>query len=137
TAKTHIYSRFENGVPVGGKIEQVRLVAGIGFLILLIACINFINLSTARSQKRSKEVGVRKVIGATKKTLVSQFLSESILIAFIAGLISVVLTLISLPLFNRLLDKPLVVDWANPMIWGTRSEERRVGKECKSRVVRT
>jgi len=118
-SKTHLYSRFENGIPVGGKIEQVRLVAGIGFLILLIACINFINLSTARSQKRSKEVGVRKVIGATKKTLVSQFLSESILIAFIAGLISVVLTLISLPLFNRLLDKPLVVDWANPMIWGT------------------
>lgn len=118
-SKTHLYSRFENGIPVGGKIEQVRLVGGIGFLILLIACINFMNLSTARSQKRSKEVGVRKVIGATKKTLISQFLSESILIAFIGGLVSLVLALISLPLFNRLLDKSLVVDWANPMIWCT------------------
>ncbi|PRD52710.1 ABC transporter permease [Sphingobacterium gobiense] len=118
-SKMHLYSRFENGVAVGGKIEQVRLVGGIGLLILLIACINFMNLSTARSQKRSKEVGVRKVVGARKKTLVSQFLFESILLAFLAGIIAIVLTIFFLPLFNTLLDKPLVVAWTNPMIWGT------------------
>lgn len=62
-SKVHLYSEFENGVVAGGKIDKVRLVGGIGLLILLIACINFMHLSTARSQKRSKEVGVRKVIG--------------------------------------------------------------------------
>ncbi|MBD1423469.1 ABC transporter permease [Sphingobacterium chuzhouense] len=118
-SKMHLYSHFKNGVPVGGKIEQVRLVGGIGLLILLIACINFMNLSTARSQKRSKEVAVRKVVGAPKKTLVSQFLFESILLAFLAGIIAIVLTIFFLPLFNTLLDKPLVVAWTNPMIWGT------------------
>jgi len=117
-SKWHLYSNFENGIPTGGKIERVRLVAGIGLLILLIACINFMNLSTARSQKRSREVGVRKVIGATKKTLVSQFLFESIVLAFIAGIVSIVLTIFFLPLFNSVLDKPLDVDWTNPMIWG-------------------
>ncbi|WP_156307432.1 ABC transporter permease [Sphingobacterium endophyticum] len=70
-SKVHLYSEFENGVVAGGRIDRVRLVGGIGLLILLIACINFMNLSTARSQKRSKEVGVRKVIGAKKKTLIS------------------------------------------------------------------
>lgn len=116
-SKMHLYSRFENGVPVGGKIEQVRLVGGIGLLILLIACINFMNLSTARSQKRSKEVGVRKVVGASKKTLVSQFLFESVLLAFIAGGIAIGLATLCLPIFNTVLDKPLVVDWTSPLIW--------------------
>lgn len=118
-SKTYLYSRFENGIPVGGKIEQVRLVGGIGLLILLIACINFMNLSTARSQKRSKEVGVRKVIGATKRTLIRQFLLESILLAFLAGGLAILLTIFFLPLFNGFLDKPLDVDWTNPLIWGT------------------
>jgi putative ABC transport system permease protein len=117
-SKMHLYDRFENGTPVGGQIEQVRLVAGIGLLILLIACINFMNLATARSQKRSKEVGVRKVVGATKKILIQQFLIESILLAFVSGIIALGLTVLFLPLFNSLLDKPLVLDWANPFIWG-------------------
>ncbi|QNL48155.1 ABC transporter permease [Olivibacter sp. SDN3] len=117
-AKMHLYDRFENGIPVGGQIEQVRLVLGIGLLILLIACINFMNLATARSQKRSKEVGVRKVVGATKRSLVQQFLSESILLAFISGIIAIGVTVLCLPLFNSLLDKPLVMDWGNPVIWG-------------------
>jgi len=117
-SKMHLHDRFENGIPVGGQIEQVRLVAGIGLLILLIACINFMNLATARSQKRGKEVGVRKVVGATKKILIQQFLSESILLAFISGVIAVGMTIFFLPVFNGILDKPLVMDWTNPFIWG-------------------
>jgi len=117
-AKMHLYDRFENGIPVGGQIEQVRLVVGIALLILLIACINFMNLATARSQKRSKEVGVRKVVGATKRSLVLQFLSESILLAFISGIIAIGVTMLCLPLFNSLLDRPLVIDWGNPIFWG-------------------
>lgn len=116
-SKTHLYSRFENGISVGGQIEQVRLVAGIGLLILLIACINFINLSTARSQKRAKEVGVRKVIGAGKGNLIAQFLTESLLISSISGVLAIVLSFLVLPLFNKILDDPLAFDWGNPLIW--------------------
>ncbi|NGM66428.1 ABC transporter permease [Sphingobacterium sp. SGR-19] len=117
-SKMHLYSRFENGVPVGGKIEQVRLVAGIGLLILCIACINFINLSTARSQKRAKEVGVRKVVGARKSNLISQFLTESVLLSVIAGITAIGLSCIALPLFNQVLDKPLSFDMVTPLIFG-------------------
>lgn len=116
-SQAHLYSNFENGLATGGKIEKVRLIGGIGLLILLIACINFMNLSTARSQKRSKEVGVRKVIGATRKKLINQFLFESILLTFIAGIVAIALTVIFLPVFNSVLDKPLEVDWMNPIIW--------------------
>jgi predicted permease len=118
-AKMHLHDRFENGIPVGGQIEQVRLVAGIALLILLIACINFMNLATARSQKRSREVGVRKIVGATKRSLVQQFLSESVLLALISGIIAIGVTMLCLPLFNSLLDKPLVIDWGNPVFWGS------------------
>ncbi|UIR55122.1 ABC transporter permease [Sphingobacterium sp. SRCM116780] len=116
-AKMHLYSQFEQGVAVGGKIEQVRLVAGIGLLILLIACINFINLSTARSQKRAKEVAVRKVVGANRSSLIGQFLTESVLLTFISGILALGLTFIVLPLFNQLLDKPLSLELTNPLIW--------------------
>ena len=116
--KMHLYSRFENGKAVGGKIEQVRLVASLGIIILLIACINFMNLATARSQKRSKEVGLRKTVGAKKGTLVQQFLTESILLAFIAGFLAVVLVLLLLPLFNSNFEKPILIDWFNPYLWG-------------------
>ena len=117
-SKMHLYSRFENGIPAGGFIEQVRLVALIGLLILSIACINFMNLATARSQKRSKEVGVRKVIGATRKSLIQQFLLESTLLAFISGLLAIALAAILLPVFNSILLKPITMDWFNPIIWG-------------------
>lgn len=116
-SKTHLYSRFENGISAGGQIEQVRLVAGIGLLILLIACINFINLSTARSQKRAKEVGVRKVIGAGKGNLIGQFLTESLLISIISGIVAIGLSFLALPFFNKILDEPLAFDWVNPLIW--------------------
>lgn len=116
-SKMHLYSKFEQGVPVGGKIDQVKLVAGLGFLILLIACINFVNLSTARSQKRAKEVAVRKVVGAQRSSLIAQFLTESVLLSFIAGILSIGLTFLALPFFNKILDKPLVFSITDPIIW--------------------
>lgn len=116
-SKTHLYSKFEQGIPVGGKIDQVKLVAGIGLLILLIACINFINLSTARSQKRAKEVAIRKVVGAHRTNLIIQFLSESILVAMISGALAILLTIITLPLFDKIFDKPLVFPSSEPSIW--------------------
>ncbi|MGJ1325187.1 ABC transporter permease [Sphingobacterium faecium] len=116
-SKMHLYSKFEQGVPVGGKIDQVKLVAGLGFLILLIACINFVNLSTARSQKRAKEVAVRKVVGAQRTSLIAQFLTESVLLSFIAGILSIGLTFLALPFFNKILDKPLVFSITDPIIW--------------------
>ncbi len=109
-----LYSTFENGKVVGGRIEIVRLFLGIAAILLLIACINFMNLSTARSQKRAREVGVRKVIGAGRLSLMAQFLSESILITFIAGLVSLVLVELCLPAFNQLTGKVLVINFIAP-----------------------
>ena len=116
-SKWHLYSRFENGKVAGGRIEIVHLLMLIGALILLIACINFMNLSTAQSQKRAKEVGVRKVIGAGKGGLISQFLCESILVASIAGLIALGIVQLSLPSFNTLIEKSLLINYANPVLW--------------------
>lgn len=115
--KMHLYSEFTNGQPSGGIIDQVRMVGAIGLLILLIACINFINLTTARSHKRSREIGVRKVVGASKGNLMLQFLSESIVLACIAGLLAIIISTSALPWLNRILDTPLVLDWTNPIIW--------------------
>ncbi|MGJ1228512.1 ABC transporter permease [Sphingobacterium siyangense] len=116
-SKMHLYSKFEQGIAVGGKIDQVKLVAGIGLLILLIACINFINLSTARSQKRAKEVAVRKVVGAQRFHLIIQFLSESLLLTFISGTCAIVLTILTLPIFNQVLDKALIFSFSDSSIW--------------------
>lgn len=116
-SETHLYSRFENGRPVGGKIEEVRLVVFIGILILLIACINFMNLSTARSQKRAKEVGVRKVIGGSKGSLVMQFLAESVLLSLAAGILALVIVKLALPLFNTVMGKNFVFNFSNPVFW--------------------
>lgn len=91
----HLYSEFENGVPSGGRITFVWLFGVIGTFVLLLACINFINLSTARSEKRAKEVGVRKTMGSAKGQLVLQFLSESFLVVILAFALSLIL----LPLF--------------------------------------
>lgn len=116
-SKVYLYGNFENGVPSGGRIELVRLFAIIAVFILLIACINFMNLSTARSEKRAREVGVRKVVGAGKGTLVAQFLGESILISFIAGIVGFILLKLSLPYFNELIDKKLTIPINNPLFW--------------------
>ncbi len=116
-AKWHLYSKFENGKVSGGQIETVRMFIIIAGFILLIACINFMNLSTARSEKRVKEVGIRKVVGAPKSMLLWQFLAESVLFSFIAGLLALLLVEISLDAFNQLVDKKLFLDFGNIRFW--------------------
>ena len=116
-SRWRLYSNFTNGKEDGGLIEFVRLFAIIAAFILLIACINFMNLTTARSEKRAKEVGIRKCVGAQKRSLVVQFIGESILLAFIGGLIAIFILYISLPPFGELTDKKLFIDYANPIFW--------------------
>lgn len=113
--KWRLYTRFANGLPVGGMIEVVRMVSLIALLILIIACINFMNLSTAQSERRAKEVGVRKVMGANKASLVRQFLTESTLIAAIAGVLALVIVQLCLPGFNKLTAESLVIDYTQPL----------------------
>lgn len=113
-----LYSEFENGQLVGGRIEIVRLFTAIAVFILLIASINFMNLSTARSEKRAKEVGIRKVVGVRRHTLISQFLIESILLASFAGLLAIILVLVTLPYFSELIGIIIVVDFGSTSFWG-------------------
>lgn len=108
----HLRSDFKEGKKVGGQITFVRLVALIALIILLIACINFMNMATARSEKRANEVGVRKVLGSSKKGLVYQFLVEALIMAGISALISVVLLVLLLPYFNVLVEKQI-----QPSFW--------------------
>jgi putative ABC transport system permease protein len=116
-SKWHLYTDFKKGKLVGGQIETVVMFALIAGFILLIACINFMNLSTARSEKRAKEVGIRKVVGANKRSLISQFLGESILISFLAGIIALATVQLCLPAFNELTHKNLHVQYSNVYFW--------------------
>ncbi|MES2447502.1 MAG: ABC transporter permease [Bacteroidota bacterium] len=118
-AKWHLYNEFENGRPVGGKIDQLRIFLILAICILLIACVNFMNLSTARSEKRAKEVGVRKAIGSSRKALISQFILESTLLAFIGTVIAFILLEISLPYFNNLLEINLIIHYNDYKYWLT------------------
>ena len=115
--KMRLYSKFENGVPSGGRIEIIRLMGILGVCLLVIACINFINLSTARAQRRSKEVAVRKVTGAFRNSLVGQFLCESILLAFGAGMLSLIAVYLGLPFFSRLINENLTLQFSNLNFW--------------------
>ena len=119
--RQHIYSRFENGVPVGGLVDMLRIAGIIAGLLLLIACINFINLSTARSQKRAKEVGVRKVMGGKRISLIFQFLGESTVVVFIAGAVALIFVLMILPRFiafiNPLMEKRLTFNFVDIRFW--------------------
>lgn len=108
---------WENGVQTGGRIENVWLFGIIGTFILLLACINFINLSTARSEKRATEVGIRKSIGSQRGQLVFQFLTESFLIVCLAFIVAVGIVLLSLNGFNNLASKSILFPWANIMFW--------------------
>ena len=103
----YLYGRYENGKPAGGRIEYVRLFSVIAIFILIIACINFMNLSTARASYRAREVGVKKAIGAERSSLITQYLSESVLIAFLSLIVAIVLVVLALPTFNNLTDKLL------------------------------
>ncbi len=113
----HLYENYENGKPASGFIQYVRIFSIIGILVLLIACINFVNLTTARSEKRAKEVGVRKAIGSGKKELVFQFLIESVLLTFIAFLFSILFVQLALPAFNNLTASKIEIPFANPIFW--------------------
>ncbi|HMG68030.1 MAG TPA: ABC transporter permease, partial [Chitinophagaceae bacterium] len=113
----HLYTNYENGKVTGGFIVYVRMFEIIGALVLLIACINFVNLTTARSEKRSKEIGVRKAIGSQRKDLVIQFLMESFLLTFIAFLFSFLFVLLALPAFNTLTGSRISIPFSSVGFW--------------------
>ncbi len=115
----HLYDSFDKGKPVAGFIEYLRIFSIIGILVLLIACINFINLATARSEKRAKEVGVRKAIGSGKKDLVFQFLIESVLLTFIAFIFSILFVQLALPSFNTLTGDAIKIPFSSATFWIT------------------
>ena len=115
--KWRLQSEFKDGKNTGGMIEYVRLFSIIAIIILLIACVNFMNLSTARSEKRAREVGVRKTLGSGKRQLIFQFFSESIILASIAFVLSVLAVYLLLPFFNDLVDKHLSLNIAQPLFW--------------------
>jgi putative ABC transport system permease protein len=116
-SKWHLYSEFKDGEPAGGRITFVWMFGIVGVFVLLLACINFVNLTTAQSEKRSKEVGVRKVIGSVMRQLVTQFLSESFIVVILAFLFSIVLVSLLQPWFNDLTDKDINLPVANPVFW--------------------
>lgn len=112
----HLRTHFKNGqYDGGGRIVYVRLFGFVGLLVLLIACINFMNLSTARAGGRAKEVGVRKAVGANRQSLIEQFLSESFLLTVGAGLLAISLVVVALPFFNTALEKHIAVAWLSPV----------------------
>lgn len=112
----HLYDDFKDGKQTGGgQIEYVHLFSVIAWIILFIACINFMNLATARSEKRAREVGVRKVLGAAKKLLVYQFIGEAIFIALVSTIVAVVIMALVMPAFNLLVQKQLSIGLDNPM----------------------
>lgn len=117
--KWHLYAEFENGKPSGGRIDTVKGLATIALIIVLIACINFTNLSTARSEKRAKEVGLRKMAGAGQGLVMLQFICESILTAAIAGVFAFMLVQLVLPAFSNLIDARLVVPYTSVSFWIT------------------
>ena len=113
----HLFGNFTAGYEDGGFIEYVRLFSIIGILVLLIACVNFMNLSTARSEKRAREVGVRKAIGSQRKDLIAQFLIESLVITAIAAGLALVLTQLALPSFNLLTGSSIIIPWSSLFFW--------------------
>ena len=115
--KWHLYGDFKNGVNTGGLIQFVWLFGIIGVFVLLLACINFMNLSTARSEKRAKEVGIRKAIGSLRGQLITQFFSESLLVVLFAFILSVFLAAAALPFFNQVAQKQMSILWFNPYFW--------------------
>ncbi|HVU98635.1 MAG TPA: ABC transporter permease [Puia sp.] len=114
-----LYLHFDdnNGAIGQGRISFVRLIGIIGIFVLLLACINFMNLSTARSEKRAKEVGIRKTIGSLRTQLIAQFLGESVLVALLAFIGALILAAISLPGFSEIAGKTMTIPWTSPLFW--------------------
>lgn len=115
--KWRLYNDFKNGKATGGRIQFIWLFSIIGVFVLLLACINFMNLSTARSEKRAKEVGIRKTVGSMRSQLIGQFLSESVLVSLFSFIFSILLVIILMPLFNKLSDKSMELPWSSPVFW--------------------
>jgi putative ABC transport system permease protein len=113
----HLYSTYTNGKALGGFIEYVRIFSIIGVLVLMIACINFINLTTARSEKRAREVGIRKAIGSQRKQLILQFLTESVMVTFVALLFAFIIVQVALPSFNTLTGTAVVLPYTSGLFW--------------------
>lgn len=116
-ADIHLYNEFTDGLLTGGRIEYVRIFAALAIFIIIIACINFMNLATARSAKRAKEIGVRKVLGTSRRGLVFQFIGEAIILSMLAILLALILTHYALGLFNNLFQKEIVIDYSDPILW--------------------
>jgi len=116
-AKKRLYGNFSNGKPSGGRIYMIAMLAVFGFFILLIACVNFMNLATARSEHRAREVGVRKVLGASRWRIVWQFFSEALLMTFFALLLAVLLVQLALPSFNQFAEKDLHFNFSHAGLW--------------------
>jgi putative ABC transport system permease protein len=116
-SKWHLYDDFKNGKNVGGRITYVWLFGIIGCFVLLLACINFMNLSTARSEKRAREVGIRKAIGSLRSQLISQFFGESMLYVFIAFVLSLFFAQAVIGFFNEVADKKMSIPWTEPLFW--------------------
>ena len=116
-SKWYLYAEFKNGVIAGGRIQYLWLFGIIGVFVLLLACINFMNLSTARSEKRAKEVGIRKAIGSLRKQLIFHFFSESLLMAMLAFGLSLILVTLMLPFFNTVAGKETRILWSSPLFW--------------------
>ncbi|WP_114938002.1 ABC transporter permease [Mucilaginibacter endophyticus] len=113
----HLYSDYKNGVASAGFIDYVHIFGVIGVLVLLIACVNFINLTTARSEKRAREVGIRKAIGSQRQHLIFQFLTESVLITFISFICSIIFVQVALGPFNALTGTTIAIPFNNITFW--------------------
>jgi hypothetical protein len=116
-ADLRLYGNFKNGKPNGGNIYIIMLLSVVGLFVLLIACVNFMNLATARSEQRAKEVGVRKVLGASRRIVILQFMTEAILMSFIALVLGLLLSYLALPGFMQLSGNHFTPDYSNLKIW--------------------
>lgn len=116
-SRWHLYSEFKGGKNIGGAIQYVWMFGTIGVFVLLLACINFMNLSTAQSEKRAREVGIRKTLGSLRRQLVMQFFSESLLTVIVSFALSLALVRLALPFFNEVADKQMGILWNYPLFW--------------------
>ena len=116
-SKWRLYGQFKEGINTGGRIQYLRTFALIGLFILLLACINFMNLSTAQAETRSREVGIRKTIGSRRDQLIGQFFSESALTVLLSFILAMLLTRLFLPLFNQVTEKQVEIPWSSPLFW--------------------
>jgi len=116
-AKLHLYEKFENGKSAGGLIEQMHIFELLALCILLVACVNFMNLSTARSEERAKEVGIRKAIGSGRGALIAQFISESLILSFVSTIVAVIVLVLCIPFFNDLLNIKLTLPTNSLPAW--------------------